>query len=95
MGFELGGDGGRYLGDALLDVHGRLVDAGLRDRATLVVSGGIAATEHVPKAMVCGADAVAVDLALQVALGCALWGEVRRPDEVYRKVGAVQLTALS
>ncbi len=82
VGFELGGDGERYLGDALLEVHGRLVDAGLRDRVTLVVSGGIAAAEHVPKAMVCGADAVAVDLALQVALGCALWADVRRPCPV-------------
>ena len=58
------------------------MDAGLRDRVTLVVSGGIAAAEHVPKAMVCGADAVAVDLALQVALGCALWADVRRPCPV-------------
>jgi glutamate synthase domain-containing protein 2 len=32
--------------------------------------------------MVCGADAVAVDLALQVALGCALWADVRRPCPV-------------
>jgi hypothetical protein len=82
VGFELGGDGERYVGDALLEVHGRLVDAGMRDRVTLVVSGGIAAAEHVPKAMVCGADAVAVDLALQVALGCALWADVRRPCPV-------------
>ena len=82
VGFELGGEGERYLGDALLEVHGRLVDAGLRDRVTLVASGGIAAAEHVPKAMVCGADAVAVDLALQVALGCALWADVRRPCPV-------------
>jgi glutamate synthase domain-containing protein 2 len=32
--------------------------------------------------MVCGADAVAVDLALQVALGCALWADVRYPCPV-------------
>jgi len=50
--------------------------------ATLIASGGIAAADHVPKAMVCGADAVAVDLVLQVALGCALWADVRFPCPV-------------
>ncbi|MFN2169363.1 MAG: glutamate synthase-related protein, partial [Anaerolineae bacterium] len=76
-----GGDS-RFLADTLQEVHHRLVAANLRDRVTLVVSGGIAAAEHVPKAMVCGADAVAVDLALQVALGCALWADVRFPCPV-------------
>jgi len=59
-----------------------LVAAGLRDQVTLVVSGGIAAAEHVPKALACGAEAVAVDLAPIVALGCALWADVRRPCPV-------------
>jgi glutamate synthase domain-containing protein 2 len=71
-----------FLADALQEVHGRLVAARVRDRVTLVASGGIAAAEHVPKALVCGADAVAVDLALVVALGCALWADVRRPCPV-------------
>ncbi len=81
-GYELEGDDSRFLSDALQDVHQELVEAGLRDQVTLVVSGGIAAAEHVPKALVCGADAVAVDFALQVALGCALWADVRRPCPV-------------
>jgi glutamate synthase domain-containing protein 2 len=82
VGYELEGDGSRFVTDSLQAVHQRLVEANLRDRVTLVASGGIAAAEHVPKALVCGADAVAVDLALQVALGCALWADVRRPCPV-------------
>ena len=82
VGYELEGDEPRFVAEALQDVHHRLVTANLRDQVTLVVGGGIAAAEHLPKAMVCGADAVAVDLVLQVALGCALWADVRRPCPV-------------
>ncbi len=74
---EVGGT--RPLTEALRAVHEALVQAGRRDLVSLVVSGGIAAAEHVPKAIVCGADAVAADLVLLVALGCALWADVRQP----------------
>ena len=43
---------------------------GLRDEVTLIVSGGIALAEHMAKAIICGADLVAVDTPLLVALGC-------------------------
>jgi glutamate synthase domain-containing protein 2 len=82
VGLELEGQAPRFVTEALQEIHERLVEARLRDLVSLVVSGGIAAAEHVPKALVCGADAVAVDLALQVALGCALWADVRRPCPV-------------
>jgi glutamate synthase domain-containing protein 2 len=79
VGYE---DESHFVASALREVHDRLVSANLRDRVSLVASGGIAAAEHVPKAMVCGADAVAVDLVLQVALGCGLWADVRFPCPV-------------
>jgi glutamate synthase domain-containing protein 2 len=66
---------GRYLPEALREVHNALVASALRDRACLVVSGGIAAAEHVGKAIACGADLVAVDFILQVAWGCSLWAD--------------------
>ncbi len=71
-GRETSSDGrpGRHLKDALRAVHGRLVEAGIRDEVTLVVSGGIALAEHMAKAVICGADAVALDTPLLVALGC-------------------------
>lgn len=82
VGYEQEGAPPRFLTAAIREVHERLAEAGLRDVITLVVSGGIAAAEHVPKALVCGADAVGVDLVLLVALGCALWADVRYPCPV-------------
>jgi glutamate synthase domain-containing protein 2 len=76
---EVGQDAsGRYLPQALREVHDELVRSALRDRVTLVVSGGIAAAEHVAKSIACGADLTAVDFALQVAWGCALWADKGR-----------------
>jgi Conserved region in glutamate synthase len=60
--------GGRFVGEVIGQAHERLVDAGLREQVTLLGSGGIAAAEHVPKAIACGLDAVALDTALWVAL---------------------------
>jgi len=65
----------RPLPDALRQVHGQLVAQALRDRVTLIASGGIAAAEHVAKAIACGADAVGVDFVPLIAWGCALWAD--------------------
>ncbi|MDW7991371.1 MAG: glutamate synthase-related protein, partial [Anaerolineae bacterium] len=73
---EMGRDtAGRPLPEAIQEVHRALVRAALRDRLTLVVSGGIAAAEHVVKSIACGADLVAIDDILLVAWGCALWAD--------------------
>ena len=61
---------GRHIKDALRTLHGRLVERGMRDEVTLIVSGGIALAEHMAKAIICGADLVALDTPLLVALGC-------------------------
>jgi hypothetical protein len=61
---------GRHIKDVLREIHSRLVNEGLRDEITLIVSGGIALAEHTAKAIICGADLVAADTALLVALGC-------------------------
>jgi hypothetical protein len=75
-----GGRRGRHIKDALREVHGRLVTAGLRDEITLIVSGGIALAEHMAKAIICGADLVAVDTALLVALGCRVCRDAHPRD---------------
>jgi len=67
--------GGVPLPDALRCVHEHLVRERVRDSVSLVVSGGIAAAEHVAKALVCGADGVAVDWILIAAWGCSLWAD--------------------
>ncbi len=69
-GREVEAEEPRYLRDALREVHGRLVQEGVRDEITLIVGGGIALAEHMAKAIICGADLVAVGAPLLVALGC-------------------------
>jgi hypothetical protein len=64
------GDHYRFVKDALRDIHCHLVDASVRDEVTLIVSGGIALAEHLPKVIICGADGVAIDLPLLIAAEC-------------------------
>lgn len=64
-----------FVADVLQRIHRHLVAAGIRDEVTLIVSGGIATAEHVPKAIVCGADLVGIDFTLPVAFGCGLWAD--------------------
>ncbi|NOY79660.1 MAG: hypothetical protein GXP31_01515 [Kiritimatiellaeota bacterium] len=72
-GLESGaGQAPRHMRDVLREVHGALVRDGARGRVTLIASGGVALAEHVVKAMICGADAVAVDIPLILALECRL-----------------------
>jgi len=65
----------RLLKDIIRAVHRRLVEDCIRDEVTIIASGGIAMAEHVPKAMICGADLTAVDLALLIAIGARLYEE--------------------
>jgi hypothetical protein len=66
--------------DAIRKAHTALVEAGLRERISLIGSGGIAAAEHVPKAIICGLDAVALDTPLLIALQAQFLGDYRHPD---------------
>ena len=64
----------RFIKDVLREAHTRLVQEGVRDEVTLIASGGIALPEHMAKAIICGADLVAVGAPLMVALGCRVCG---------------------
>ncbi len=78
-GREINGSAeGRLLKDIIRAVHLRLVDERIRDEITIIVSGGIAMAEYVPKAMLCGADLTAIDLPLMIALGARLYEEPQR-----------------
>jgi ferredoxin len=61
---------GEYARDVLRRLHRHLVKAGSRDSMTIISSGGLAAAEMVPKSIICGADAVTLETAMLVALGC-------------------------
>jgi len=72
-----GNAGGRFVMDLILQAHRNLVEAGVREEVMLIGSGGIVLAEHVPKAIICGLDAVALDVALAVALQARFTGECR------------------
>jgi glutamate synthase domain-containing protein 2 len=60
-------------------IHNFLIENKSRSSVSIIVSGGIAAAEHVAKAMICGADCVAIDFVLLIALGCSLWADLSFP----------------
>lgn len=59
-----------FIKDRMKQVHLNLVEKGLRDQVTLLGSGGVAMAEHMAKLIICGADALAVDIPLLVAMEC-------------------------
>ena len=71
---------GRFVIDLIRDAHLAFVNAGNRDTVTLIGSGGIVAAEHVPKAIICGLDLVALDSPLLVALQTQFDGECSNPS---------------
>jgi len=74
-GHEDAPSGPRHAREVLREVHTALVKDGTRDLVTLVASGGIALAEHIVKAVICGADLVAIDVPIGLAMECRLCGE--------------------
>ncbi len=68
------GKDGKFVLELIREAHLAFVEAGCRDQVTLIGSGGIVAAEHMPKAIICGLDAVAIDTSYLVALQ-ACFGE--------------------
>ncbi|MFC2091857.1 glutamate synthase-related protein, partial [Elusimicrobiota bacterium] len=66
-----------FITDMVHEIHMNLVKAGIRDTVTLLVSGGIAVAEHVPKILISGADGAGVDLSLMTALECRICNKCR------------------
>ncbi|MBI2854973.1 MAG: hypothetical protein HYX87_08675 [Chloroflexi bacterium] len=71
-GREVDSNAPRYMKDMIRQVHLKLLQGRVRDKINLVFSGGMAMAEHMAKSLICGADAVAVDVILLVALECRL-----------------------
>jgi len=69
------GRDGRFVLDLIREAHAAFLEAGCRDEVTLLGSGGIIAAEHVPKAIICGLDAVGLDTALLAALQARFLGD--------------------
>jgi len=71
---------GEFMLELIRKAHRTFVDAGIRDEVTLIGSGGIIAAEHIPKAIICGLDAVALDIVLPIALQATMVGECTDHD---------------
>jgi len=79
---------GKPLPDSLRAVHTYLVQHRWRDSLTFLVSGAIAAAEHLPKIIACGADVVVLDWVPMIAWGCALWADKQTCPAENREIDA-------
>jgi hypothetical protein len=66
-----------FIMESIRAAHEDLIARGIREQITLIGSGGIAAAEHVPKAIIAGLDAVAIETAALIALQAQFKSEVR------------------
>lgn len=80
-GRGLGGREDRFITDLLREVHLRLVEESIRERVTLLATGGVALAEHMAKVIICGADGAGVDLALLAALECRMCVDCEEQEE--------------
>jgi ferredoxin len=80
-GYEPGVPDGLHVKDIIKEVHTALLQEGVRDEVTFMASGGIAMAEHVIKAVLCGANLVAVDVPLLIALECRVCRNCREGGE--------------
>ena len=71
-GNEIGTKSPRFIKDVLREVHGCLIKNEKRDEITIIAGGGIGLSEHVAKAIICGADIVSINLPLLIAIECRL-----------------------
>mgnify|MGYP001271080756 CR=1 FL=1 len=73
-------DDGSFVMDLMMEAHNSLIEAGNRDKVTFLLTGGVVAADHLPKAIICGLDAVVLDLPLIVAIQGRLNGNLRTGD---------------
>lgn len=71
------GSDGRFVFDLIREAHLAFVETKMRDEVTLIGSGGIAAAEHNPKAIIAGLDLVALDTPLIAAMQGEFEGECK------------------
>lgn len=79
-GMTFDGDSSEFIKERLHSVHTKLIAAYLRNEITIIASGGIILAEHVPKAIICGADLVALDTTALVALQVKFKGECQTSE---------------
>jgi ferredoxin len=101
-GNEIGVKNPRFIKDVIREIHGNLIKNETRDEITLIAGGGMALSEHVAKALICGADLISIDIPLLIALECRLCESCKPGDycpakldkEIDLKYGAGRMTNL-
>ena len=71
-GNEISSKEPRFLKDMIREIHLTLVEKSVRQKINLIFGGGMALAEHMAKAVICGADGIAADHMLLLALECRL-----------------------
>lgn len=69
------GRSNRFVLELIREAHLAFVQMGVRNEVTLLGSGGIASAEHIPKGIICGLDAVTLDIPVLVALQATFTGD--------------------
>lgn len=64
------GDKSLFIKERIKEIHLSFVEKGVRDKVTFLAGGGIAMAEHMAKLIICGTDALTVDIPLIVAMEC-------------------------
>ncbi len=80
----------RYLKDLIREIHLKLVENRIRGKVNLLFSGGIAMAEHMAKSIICGADAVAIDIPMLIALECQLCYRCKKGKSCPVKLEAIE-----
>jgi ferredoxin len=101
-GNEIGSKTPRFIKDVIREIHSLLIKNEKRDEITLIAGGGIALSEHVAKALICGADLVSIEIPLLIALECHLCENCKPGDycpakldkEIDLKYGVGRMTNL-
>jgi hypothetical protein len=75
------GEDGGFVLDLIRKVHTGFVELGIRQEVTLIGSGGMISAGHIPKAILCGLDAIALDTPVIAAFQGAFNGECIRRDD--------------
>ncbi len=78
-----------FIKERMKQIHLRLVEAGLRDQITLLAGGGVAMAEHMAKLIICGADALTIDIPLLVAMECRVCRRCKEGIDCPVELGAV------
>jgi len=79
-GNEIGTNQPRFIKDIVREIHEMLIKNEIRDKVTLIAGGGIALSEHVAKAIICGADLVSINIPLMIAVECRLCEKCKPGD---------------